>query len=317
MSFVDLAPTVLSIAGVTIPSYMQGRAVLGEQKGPVPEYVFGGRNRMDENSDDFIRTCRDKRYQYIRNFTPQVPYAQKIPYMDRMPIMQEWRRLDAEGKLTGPQKLFFQPVKPAEELYDVISDPYEVRNLAALPEHRDTLARMRAALQAWMTKIGDQGGDPEDQLIERMWPGGKQPLTADPVVQSSPAVGGKRSVRITCPTEGASIGYKTTAKGRWLLYSGPLGPGTGYKTARPGDPPRLPPQRRGDRGNQTISVPERDGRTKQVLSPPAGGDENRAPDPRADCVRAGALRPHGLVRVGDRAAALRASHVAGQPTRSR
>ena len=219
---IDFAPTLLSIAGCKIPAYMQGRALWGDRKGPAPQYVFGGRNRMDLTSDDFIRTCRDRRYRYLRNFTPEVPYAQEIPYMERMPIMQEWRRMNAEGKLVGPQKLFFQTPKPAEELYDCVEDPYNIHNLAAAPEHRQTLERMRAALEQWMKHIGDLGGVPEDELIERMWPGKKQPLTADPLIRVGKGESDHLTVAITCPTEGASIAYRLDPKGRWLLYHEPL-----------------------------------------------------------------------------------------------
>ena len=222
VSFTDLAPTVLSMAGVPIPPYVQGRALAGDQQAPEPPYVFGGRNRMDLTSNDFIRTYRDRRYRYIHNFTPDVPYAQQIPYMEKMPIMQEWRRLDAEGKLVGPQRLFFQPTKPPEELYDTENDPYEVNNLAGLPEHQATLKRMRAALDKWMKDIGDLGGVPEDELIERMWPGRTQPVTADPVIEVAAGAGGTVTVRIGCPTPGASIGYRLDEQGRWLVYHEPL-----------------------------------------------------------------------------------------------
>lgn len=216
--FTDLAPTLLSIAGLKRPAYMQGRVLLGDERGPEPAYVFGGRNRMDLTSDDFIRTCRDRRYRYIHNFSPQVPYAQVIPYMEKSPILQEWRRLNAEGALAGPQKLFFAPAKPAEELYDTDADPYEVRNLAGAPEYQERLHTMRAALAAWMKDIGDLGGVPEDELIERFWPGHKQPVTAAPAVDV--AADGK--LRISCATPGASIGYRVGDEAQWHVYAGPF-----------------------------------------------------------------------------------------------
>ncbi len=111
VSFVDLGPTVLSLAGVAVPSYMQGQAFLGAARAKPREYVFAARDRMDETYD-IIRTVRDKQFQYIRNFKPGRPYAQYIDYMEKMPTMQEMRRLNKEGKLTGPQKLFFLPEKP-------------------------------------------------------------------------------------------------------------------------------------------------------------------------------------------------------------
>ncbi len=152
---------------------------------------------------------------------PEKPYAQPIPYRDRMPIMKEWRRLNAEGKLKGPQKLFFRNTKPVEELYDVGIDPHEVNNLAGSPEYKDVLKRMRAVLEEWINETGDLGGIPEEELIERMWPGRKQPITAAPVIQTTLA-GSKMTVKISCATEGASIGYRLGSKGRWLLYTEPI-----------------------------------------------------------------------------------------------
>ena len=75
------------------------------------------RDRMDETYD-IIRSVRDKRYRYIRNYQPGKPYAQYIDYMEEMPMMREMRHLNAQGKLEGAQKLFFRPEKPVEELFD-------------------------------------------------------------------------------------------------------------------------------------------------------------------------------------------------------
>jgi uncharacterized sulfatase len=222
VNLIDLAPTLLSLAGVDVPPYMQGRTLLGGKKAKPREYVFGGRNRMDLSSDDFIRAARDKRYRYIRNFTPQVPYAQRIDYMEKMPIMQEWRRLHAEGRLVGAQRLFFEHPKPLEELYDLVTDPYEVNNLADSPQHQQILKRMRSALEKWIKETGDLGGLDEDELIERMWPGRKQPKTATPTFDTSPPADGKMRVAIRCATEGASIGYRIGEQDHWLIYTGPV-----------------------------------------------------------------------------------------------
>jgi N-sulfoglucosamine sulfohydrolase len=222
VNLIDLAPTLLSLTGVEVPPYIQGRVLLGERKDRPRKYVFGGRNRMDYTSNDYIRTVRDKRYRYIRNFTPHVPYAQCIDYMERMPIMREWRRLHAEGKLTRAQKLFFSHPKPPEELYDIPTDPHEINNLAESPGHQRILKRMRAALEKWIKDTGDLGGLDEDELIGRMWPGRKQPVTAAPTVETTPGADGKIAVKITCATEGASIGYKVGKQERWLIYAEPV-----------------------------------------------------------------------------------------------
>jgi uncharacterized sulfatase len=164
--FLDVAPTFLALAGAPVPPEMNGRVILGEKTQPVPKYVFGGRDRMDE-AFDRIRTVRSDRYRYIRNFHPEIPYAQYINYMDEMPVMKDWRRLAFEGKLNPVQMQFFARTKPKEELYDLDNDPYEVKNLADSPAHAVVLAEMRAALDRWVVDTKDLGGVPEQELIKR------------------------------------------------------------------------------------------------------------------------------------------------------
>ena len=165
VAFLDFAPTVLSIAGAPVPARMQGRPFLGESI-KERKYVYAARDRMDETFDR-IRSVRDTRFKYIRNYYPKLPYSQHILYMDEMPTMQVWRRLATEGKLIGPQKLFFAPTKPAEELYDTQADPHEINNLAADPAHADKLGELRAALKTWETDTKDLGSESEVELIRR------------------------------------------------------------------------------------------------------------------------------------------------------
>ena len=165
VAFIDFAPTVLTIAGARPPERMQGHVFLGDGAEP-RKYVFAARDRMDETFDR-IRAVRDKRFKYIRNFYPELPYAQHINYMDEMPTMRVWRKWAAEGKLTGPPARFFAPAKPKEELYDTQSDPHEVRNLADDPAHSARLHELRTALDQWVTDTKDLGGVPEDELIRR------------------------------------------------------------------------------------------------------------------------------------------------------
>jgi uncharacterized sulfatase len=168
VAFVDLGPTVMSLAGVPTPKHMQGQAFLGPHKAAAPrEYVYGCRDRMDERVD-MIRSVRDKQYKYIRNYQWWKPYAQNINYMNEMPTMQEWRRLAAEGKLNPVQSLFMAPQKPREELYDCNADPHEVNNLVADPKHAEVLDRLRKAHEKWTEDIHDLGYLPEYVLHEFM-----------------------------------------------------------------------------------------------------------------------------------------------------
>ncbi|MFQ6035130.1 MAG: sulfatase-like hydrolase/transferase [Sedimentisphaerales bacterium] len=163
VSFVDFAPTVLSLAGLPIPDYMQGRAFLGPQAGPPRKYVFGAASRVDEVYE-LSRCVRDKRYKYIRNYMPHLPYVQPSEYPDRAEIMQELRRAVKEGRLSRVQKLFWQPTKPIEELYDTQADPHELRNLADSSQHRRILERMRRVHRKWMSRTRDIGLLPEAEM---------------------------------------------------------------------------------------------------------------------------------------------------------
>ncbi len=235
VSLVDLGPTVLSLAGVNPPSHMQGQPFVGDSK-QEREFIFAARDRHDE-SYDMVRATRDKRFKYIRNFRPDLPYLLWIPYRNKHPVMQEMWRLQAEGKLEGPQALLMQNTRPSEELYDTEADPWEIDNLAENPEHSETLARMRKAMDDWRDEVGDLGDIAEDKMVASWYPNGEQPGTAAPVFvpisTQSPGrepmpqggtVDGPALLQIHCATQGASVAW-TTEQGEdvhWNLYSGPI-----------------------------------------------------------------------------------------------
>jgi uncharacterized sulfatase len=233
VSLMDLGPTVLKIAGVPVPTYMQGRAFLGPGKPAPRQYVFAHRDRMDE-AYDMMRAVRDRQYKYIRNFNPGRPYAQYIDYMEQMPTMREWRRLykdhmnalgpDYGKALNSVQLLFFSPEKPAEELYDVVQDPYEVRNLAGSAAHQAVLTRMRQALNDWQKETADLGSVPEAELRERMRPGGVWIHVAAPAVREARPRAGAVRLSVRSDTPGASFAYTTEAGDapHWKLSTGDI-----------------------------------------------------------------------------------------------
>ncbi len=156
VSFVDFAPTVLSLTGLPVPDYMQGRAVLGDQAKPPRKYIFGASSRVDE-AYECSRCVRDERYKYIRNYFPHLPYIQPSQYCDQAEIMQELRRAVAEEKLSPAQKLLWAPTKPVEELYDTLADPHEINNLIGHPGKKAVLDRLRKTLHTWMLQTYDTG----------------------------------------------------------------------------------------------------------------------------------------------------------------
>src|SRR5689334_19380723 len=156
---IDLAPTMIDIAGKTKPEKMQGRIFLGEHSAPPREYVFGARDRCDETVFR-LRTVRDARYRYIRNFTPERPFLQANEYKEQSyPVWNLLKELDAQGKLTPVQKVLTAPTMPPEELYDLQADPHEIHNLATSrdPDHRAALDRLRGVLGRWIEETGDMG----------------------------------------------------------------------------------------------------------------------------------------------------------------
>ena len=164
LQHIDIAATSLRLAGIEPAASMQGRSFLGPRAEAEPEFVFSARDRCDETVDR-IRCVRDKRWKLIRNYMPDRPYAQKNHYKDTSyPALQVMRQLHAAGELRGAAAQWMAPRRPVYELYDLDSDPHEVRNLAEDPEHATTLARFRGALEAWVEESNDHGRVPEDPL---------------------------------------------------------------------------------------------------------------------------------------------------------
>lgn len=159
VSFVDFAPTLLSIAGVKPPSWMQGHPFLGAFASPPPRYLFGARGRMDERLD-LVRSVRNERFIYIRNYMPHEIYGQYLAYMFETPTTRVWKQLHEEGRLNPVQSAFWQP-KPPEELYDLELDPDEVSNLASSAAHREIRDELQAALRAHLIASRDLGFLPE------------------------------------------------------------------------------------------------------------------------------------------------------------
>ena len=217
VSFVDLAPTFLSLAGVNPPDYIQGRVLFGAGRQAEPEYIYAAMDRHDEVPDR-LRAVRDRRWKYIRNYQPDHPFFRHLAFRDVLPSMQAIWQAKADGTMPPELAQYFESSRPEEELYDTETDPDEVVNLAANADNQETLLRLRAAHEAFMSRAGDLSEISESEMVAQMWPGFEQPVTATPEIM----VEGK-TVTASSATEGSSIGYRNVdGEGPWHVYNGPF-----------------------------------------------------------------------------------------------
>ena len=162
----DMAPSVLTLAGIAPPEYMQGRALLCKGDAQVREFLVAVRNRLDTRTQ-FVRSIRDKRYRYMRHFYPQRPYAPYETYQWEAPIYDRFQQLALAGQLKGPQAEYAQRFKAVEQLYDSERDPEMVHNLAGDPAYAELLKQMRQRLHDWMIETRDLALVEERELYER------------------------------------------------------------------------------------------------------------------------------------------------------
>ena len=160
VSMIDFPAASLLAAGIPLPAKMQGRDFLAADFAG-RDLIFAARDRCGD-AIDRIRCVRSKRFKYIRNFQPELPYTNLSSYKKiSYPIDTLLRVLHAQDKLTPVQERLMAPSRPAEELYDLQADPHEIHNLAADPQHATTVAKLRSELNEWIAETGDQGAEPE------------------------------------------------------------------------------------------------------------------------------------------------------------
>ncbi len=220
ISFVDLAPTILSLAGIKIPDYMDGKAFLGSQDIGNRQYIYASSDRFDEYTDR-IRAIRDKRYLFLKNDYPELPKYKDVKYRKKIPMMKDFLKLKEEGALNEVQRMWFA-TKTKEELYDCKKDPQNIHNLIDMPEYADVLMRMRNKLKEIRSSENDYGMLPESKMIKKMWPDFQQPVTDAPKTKIV-----KKFITVECTTPGASISYlvsdqpisKLDRNAHWKLYT--------------------------------------------------------------------------------------------------
>lgn len=220
VSFVDLAPSILTLAGAPSPDWIHGQSFLGADNVPDRLYIFAAQDRMD-NEPNLRRAIRDQRFKLIVNELDGDPYFEPLAFRDSQPSMQAlWDGL-TEDTLPEAARRLFEPL-PQVQLYDTELDPHEVTNIAEDPSHEETLWRLTFELDAWRERIGDVSPLPESDLIEQIWPGGEQPMTASPMATFSSSEG-RRLVSLSSTTPGASIGFRRPGdENGWQLYTEPF-----------------------------------------------------------------------------------------------
>ncbi len=224
ISFIDLAPSVLSLAGIEPPKVMQGKAQFGEfEVDRKPKFTFHSSDRFDELYDR-LRAVRSKRYKYIKNFDTNISHAMPVAYREQMPMMRELRKLYAKGELNEKQALWLRPNKPDEELYDLQKDPYELENLAGKPELLDTLIYYRKALNDWMTETNDLGQYHEIDLIAKWLPNEEQSQLAPLEMEEK-----EEGIALFSKRPDATIIWKQPQDSIWSIYGNPLPLGTSFE----------------------------------------------------------------------------------------
>ncbi|MEO0732023.1 MAG: sulfatase-like hydrolase/transferase, partial [Bacteroidota bacterium] len=217
VSFVDFAPSVLALAGLPLPDYLEGQDVLSDARPPARTHVFAFRDRMDP-APETIRAVRDHRYQYVRNYRPELPYLGYLPYRDRVAMMTDIKA----AAPTLERWQFWAQSKPLEELYDTQTDPHQVRNLAGEPAFFSKLAELRGVLDEFQVAHTDLNLLPDAEIIQSLWgANGEQPVTENPKL--GPVLAGHESMMTFLEPPGVSIIWRPLGEERWRLYSGPIG----------------------------------------------------------------------------------------------
>jgi N-sulfoglucosamine sulfohydrolase len=164
VNFPDFAPTVLNLAGLDIPEYMQGTPFLGEKEFETKKMLYGSRSRADDVYD-ISRSVFDGKYFYVKHFLPYLPIIEDaMIFSSRKRSVTELRKEAKQGNEQAKQ--FFLP-KPAEELYDIQADPHQMNNLASNADFKRIIEAMRDSLKRKILSTRDAGLLNEAEMLRR------------------------------------------------------------------------------------------------------------------------------------------------------
>ncbi len=210
ISFVDLGPTLLSLAGVAVPGYMHGRDFTGAA---VRNYVYASRDRIDEVPDR-QRAVRDRQYKYVRSWHPEQPGGHALKFRDNADMVREMRALYMAGELDAAQRQWFE-APGAERLFDLGRDPWEINDVSKDTDYAAVLERMRKEMDDWQSRVGDSD-ESEDDMVARFEPGGERGVTPPPFLSIS-----RGRVTLHPAAPGHSLEYRVDG-GDWELYVAPF-----------------------------------------------------------------------------------------------
>jgi N-sulfoglucosamine sulfohydrolase len=219
--FPDIPATILSIAGIKPPATMQGKPFLGKYTDKPRQYVYGARDRMDEQVDK-QGAIRDKRFRYVQNYMPEKAGYMPVAYRLQIPMMRRLLDLYQKDSLNDAQKRWFEAPRTKEEFFDVENDPHELNNLIDNLAYAKDVARLKKEYNNWLKKYNQNWFRTEKENINSFMPNGIQLKAAKPDIKFS---GNKVSLSASC--QGVSFAYQLNGAAfkdteKWYLYSKPF-----------------------------------------------------------------------------------------------
>ncbi len=219
--FPDIPATILSVAGIKPPKIIHGKAFLGKYAAAPRKYIYGARDRMDEQRDK-QGAVRDARFRYVRNYNHEKPGYMPVAYRLQIPTMRYLVELYKADSLNDAQKRWFEAPRTTEEFYDVQNDPHELNNLIDNPAYAKDIARLRKEYERWLKKYNPLWMQSEEEYIRRFMPMGKQLQVEQPQINIK---NGK--VSFSGKTKGVSFAYQLNGKAysssdKWYIYKAPF-----------------------------------------------------------------------------------------------